>query len=670
MSDMNIYFAAKEAKDTADILGGKVAQWTNTLEANGYLDKLRSLWAAYHGAYYDEIGSAHRISFGGEQGELVELPVNHLWNLGQHMLIMTTSNRPTMEARAVNTDYKSLVQTTLANGLLDYYMREKRLEKFLRTAVEYAVVLGAGYVKMEWNATSGEIYDETDEGVPIYQGDAAFTNLSPFDVVFDPTKENQDHDWYLTRTWKNRYDMIAKFSQFKEEILAVEGKDQINGLGINGFSSSNETDDIAVWEFFHRRTESMPNGRYMMYVSEDAVCMDSALPYREIPIFRISPANILGTPFGFTSLFNILPIQEGINTLYSTVLTNQNAFGVQNIWVQTGDNVEVGNMAGGLNIISSRTKPEALNLTNTPEEVFKFLELLERTAETLSGVNSVARGNPEASLKSGTALALVQSMALQFMSGLQQQYVQLIEDVGSGLLNMLKDFAAVPRVAAIVGKNNRTYMKEFSGEDLEGINRVIVDLGNPLARTTAGRVQMAEQMLQMGVIKTPEQYFQVINTGKLEVMTENITSQLLLTKGENEAMVSGEQVPVLPTDNHKLHIEEHSGILADPNLRKDRELTQIVLGHIQEHINALREVEPDLLALLGQQPLGPVGGSPINPEQPQGGPPPANAPGMEQPGVPLPPGMPSIPQVPEEALANPAIQQEAMGNVAMPPPPM
>ena len=47
-------------------------------------------------------------------------------------------------------------------------------------------------------------------------------------------------------------------------------------------------------------------------------------------------------------------------------------------------------------------------------------------------------------------------------------------------------------------------MKEFTGDDLTSVNRVIVDVGNPLARTTAGRVEMAEQLLQMGVIKTPQ----------------------------------------------------------------------------------------------------------------------------------------------------------------------
>jgi len=143
------YFASKDSKDTAGILLGKANAWTNSIESSGYLEKLRSMWRAYYGAYYDSVSSGHQITFGGEQGELVQLPVNHLRNLASHIITMTTSNRPSMEARAVNTDYKSISQTKLANGILDYYMREKRLEVFLKSAVENAVVLGAGFIKME-----------------------------------------------------------------------------------------------------------------------------------------------------------------------------------------------------------------------------------------------------------------------------------------------------------------------------------------------------------------------------------------------------------------------------------------------------------------------------------------------------------------------------------------
>jgi len=617
-----LYFGAQESEKCAAILVSKMDAWGSGLESNGYLEKLRASWCAYFGAYYNDVSNGHQVSFSGEQGEIVNLPVNHLRNIAQHILVMTCANRPTMEARATNTDYKSLTQAYLANGLLDYYMREKRLESYLKRAVEYAIVMGAGYIKMSWNSTSGELYDYNEEtNSPIYEGDVEFCNLSPFDVITDSTKEDTSRiDWYICRTWKNKYDISAKYPEFKDKIEALDTKDNTSIYRFN-MVSGNETDDIPVYEFFHKRTESLPDGRYMMFVDSDCVLQDGPMPYRNLPIFRISPADILGTPYGYTSVFDLLPLQEAYNATMSTVLTNQNAFGVQNILVPRGADISITELRGGLNIIEANIqngiKPESLNLTDTPAEIFKFAEIVKSEMEVISGVNSVSRGQPEASLKSGNALALVQSMAIQFMSGLQQSYVQLIEDVGTSLINMLRDFAAVPRVAAIVGKYNRTYMQEFKGDDLANVNRVIVDVGNPLARTTAGRVQMAEQLLQMGAIKNPHQYFTVINTGKLDVMMEGTQSELLLIKGENEALMRGEPVPVIAIDDHKTHILEHKTVVNDPDLRRDPELVQVVLDHIQEHIVALQTTDPNLLQILEQQPLMPPNSGPSPAQQQQ-----------------------------------------------------
>lgn len=639
------YFAAKSGEDTAKIVLQKANGWFHNLDINGYLDKLRDAWMAYHGAYFTDVGTGHRITFGGEQGELTNLAVNHYRNICRHMHTMVTANRPAMDARATNTDYQSLVQTKLANGLLDYYMREKRLEDYLSRAVEHAIVFGSGYIKMEWNATSGEIHDymepeyeteksfdpetgeevesqvlgndgepiEKSKGFPIYEGDVMFSNASPFDVVFDSTKEDSSkHDWVLVRSPKNRFDLSAKYPEYEDKILK---QPTVNEMDRFNFASSfyDQTDDIFIYEFYHRKTESMPDGRYLLFMESSDVLMDAPMPYRKLPIYRISPADILGTPYGYTDTFDLLPIQDAINSLYSAILTNQNAFAVQNILSPRGTDVNPSSLSGGLNFIEYNAqigKPEALNLTSTPPEVFNFIGVLEKAMETISGVNSVSRGNPEASLQSGNALALVQSMSLQFISSLQHSYVKLIEDVGTGLIQMLQDFASVPRIAMIVGKTNRTYMKEFTGEDLSQINRVIVDVGNPLSHTAAGRVQMAEQMLQMSLIKTPEQYMMVVKTGNLETMTDGVDRQLLLIKAENEKMVAGEMVQAIDIEPHSLHIKEHRDVLSDPDLKQDPDLVQRVLSHIQEHIDALRNADPDLLMHIGEQPLGPVGGSP------------------------------------------------------------
>jgi hypothetical protein len=628
------YFAAQAPEKTAHVLIQKSQSFYNILRANSYLEKLAQMWKAYHGAYGDYVGFGHKVSFTGQQGELVSLPVNHFRNIATHIYNMITSNRPIMDARAMNTDYKSLAQTYLANGILDYYMREKHLEIALKKAVEMAIVMGAGFVKLDWNATAGETYDFDEEtGTFNYEGELEFSNLSPFDVVCDGTKESWNNEWLLTRTFANRYNMMAKYPELAERIKGIPAKTDSNIYRLAVFSND-ETDDIPVYEFFHKRTEAMPNGRYMLFLDDDIVLLDTHLPYRVIPIFRIVAGEILGTPYGYSPMFDVFPIQEMLNSTYSAIATNQNAFAVQNLFVPRGADIAINTLDGAMNIIEGNQKPEALNLTATPGEVFKFLDVLIQAAETISGVNSVARGNPEASLKSGAALALVQSMALQFISGLQQSYVHLVEQVGTAVIQILKDYATTPKVVALVGRNNRPLLKEFTGEAIDSINRVVVDLGNPLSRTIAGRVQMAEQLAQMKLLSTPQQYFQVMNTGRLDVTFEGEEKELLNIKQENEALLNGDPVKAVALDSHQTHIMEHKAVFADPEVRKDDELMQRALDHIQEHINLLRTTDPDLLKRIGEEPLPPPG----QPPQPPPGPP-MPPPGMRMPPGPPPPGM-------------------------------
>ena len=655
-SKLEKYFATEDAERLANICLNKASSFYNILTMNYYLDNLVRMWLYYHGQYNATIaGDSHRVSFMGEQGELVGLPVNHFRNIAQHMLNMITANRPTMEARAVNTDYKSLSQTYLANGILDYYMREKKLEDSIRRAVEMAIVLGAGFIRMEWNATAGELYDfDPETGEKNFEGELEFSNLSPFDVVFDGTKETWDHEWVMVRTFQNKFNLMAKYPELADKISRMQTKNYASQYRLSVFSNDN-TDDIPVYEFFHKRSEALPEGRYVMFLDDDLVLLDLPLPYREIPVYRISAGEYMGTPYGYSPMFDIFPLQEAANSLYSTIMTNQSTFGVQNLFVPRGADLDINSLEGALNILEGNAKPEPLQLTQTPPEVFNFLQMIVQSMETISGVNSVTRGNPEASLKSGTALALVQSMSLQFISGLQQNYVKLIEDIGTSLVNILKDYAKTPKTVALVGKNNRYFLKQFTGEEIGAINRVIVSVGNPLARTTAGRVQMAEQMLQMGLIKNPKEYFEVINTGNIDTMWEGDMNEILLIKKENEILMSGKPVMAELLDQHAQHIMEHRTVMADPDLRMNPELRMVVQQHIQEHIDYLRNVDPDLLMLTGQQPLQPpappmMPGMPpmptgMPPMGPQGGPmgPP---PPMGGPMPPMPPQAPPAPQGP------------------------
>ena len=208
---------------------------------------------------------------------------------------------------------------------------------------------------------------------------------------------------------------------------------------------------------------------------------------------------------------------------------------------------------------------------------------------------------------------------------------------------------------------------------------------------SAGRVQMAEQLLQMHLIKDPTQYFQVLNTGRLEVMFEGDVSQQLLVRKENEMLSEGDAPLVSPLDLHAFHIQEHRAVLDDTDIRNSPEIIKNVMDHIESHIDKLTNTDPRVLMLTGQQPLppppGPAGpgapmpgapgtpGSPTPggppmppPNQPQGGP--APSPMMPKPnqgkiigqgGAPQ--AMPHMPTVKSGLLPNPGIQEQSLGNV-------
>jgi hypothetical protein len=200
-------------------------------------------------------------------------------------------------------------------------------------------------------------------------------------------------------------------------------------------------------------------------------------------------------------------------------------------------------------------KPEVLDLCHTPEEVPALIAKIEQVMGVLSGVSAVNRGEVPENLKSGSALAFVAAQAVTFSSGLQQSYNELLEGVGTTIIEILKDFAATPRLAVIAGSFDRPLMKEFQGKDLAQIDRVVVDATSAMSKTTAGKIQIAQDLLQSNLIRNAREYIAVVNTGELDTLYESEMSEIILVKSENEDLRSGQvRCTALVIDDHKFHV--------------------------------------------------------------------------------------------------------------------
>lgn len=604
------YFALRTGRDFTSALFERVNAYYQDLLASGRLDLYRRLNKAKFMGYYRGGGTVKA----GVQDEYTLINVNHFANILGNMVTMTASSRPSFDPRATNTDHKSKAQTLVARGVLDYYNRDKGMGEVAEESAKGTVLFGETEAVAEWDAKAGDDYmaDPANPGKTIKEGDIRFRCFGPLDAIRNAQLTSaKKMTWRIYRDFEDRHELAARYPEARERILNLEVDNRLmSQRWLSPWSYREGLDIVPYYTFYHDRTAACPNGRMALFIDTEGALMESGLPYRAFPGHRMAAEEMDGTPFGASCSFDMLPIQEAIDMLCSIIETNQETFGVQNILIPTGCNLTLKELADGLNALyydPKFGKPEALKLLATPKEIFDWIDYLVRMMETISGVNSVARGNPEASLKSGAALALVQSMAIQFNSNLQKAYARQVEGLGTSVVQILATFPKTKRMVEIAGKANKSYMKEFTADDMSSVKRVTVDMGNPLARTTAGKVEIAESLLEKNLVSA-DQYLQVLNTGTLEPLIEGKTAELMLICSENEGLAEGKPAQVAVTDAHALHIQEHKVVLASPEAREAPEVVKAVTDHLNEHIRMLEQLSignPNLLIALGQQPVQP-----------------------------------------------------------------
>ncbi len=655
------YFATLPPKELVEELKVRVGTYTTFLQGSGRADRYQRNYSQYYGNGTSTPSSTSQLMSTGSNAELTTVKFGDYRSLLQQSVILVTQGRPALRAKAANTDYKSKTQTIVGDSLIDYYLREIGQERDAKRSVELALLYDEAYLVQLWNQNSGDVVmaadmqeeevqledgeEETSDGqkpLPtkvFHAGDMEQFLFGPADVARDVALRSSKIPWYIFRLQKNRFDLIADYPTFREQILASTDVDEYLP-GTYSFSTpapAEGSDLIDAYLFLHEKTPACPAGRLTLYVGDTAI-VDGPLPYKKLTVSRIAPADQDQTSFGYSSANDLVGIQELKDGLCSIVASNELTFGGQNIAVKKGAGFNWTLLGEGFTLfeLDSVDDIKPLQLAKTAPEIFNFLETLDRKQETLSGINSVARGNPEASLKSGSALALVEAQAIRFLSGLQESYYQLLESWGTNLIEILQTYADEPRIIAIAGKNNRAYLRsfKFTKDDIASISRVQVENVSALSKTYAGKLQMAQDLLQAGKLQRPEQYLQLVETGRMEPLFHDDLQDLLMIDQENESLQEGQPVVALITDLHKQHILAHRSLLNDPETRlHNKELRDRVQEHIMEHFELLMDAarsNPMILWVTGQE-MPPIGPSPEGPESAPEKPPGPNLPAISSP---------------------------------------
>lgn len=607
----------------------------------------------------------------GEQGELSAIHNNRFHHLGQRMLTLAVQEDFGWQPQAANADTLSIEDAILASSVLEYEKRAQSLTRIRIEGMESALLDSWVHYAVRWDPGAGPQYDtDPATGAAIYEGRLQVTRHPWWRTVIDLYREDANHDWVIIVDRLNRWDVAERYA--KGDAKAYERiihQDPDNKHVLHWLQRTrgwNWNPDfsplIPVYSFFHKPTRSVPDGRMVIFTGDGSILQDGASPYGEnLPVYRTSAGEMLDTPFGSTPLNDIAALQQVLNMAVSTAVTNNAAFGVTNVAMNSQANVSRSQF-DGMNIWETEGDPRQaivpVNLVSTSPEVYNLAGLIKEEMSVLVGMNSIALGQVDRQMP-GNLAALLDSKAQQFASLVIAQDRQMVSDMGTAIIDRYKRFAKAPRPLEVIAGSGRAYMlKDFVGERLSGISRVTVEVRSGLMSTTSGKLDFIEKLAMTG--QDPElrrAIYTVYKSGNLDTAMGPEEREDMLIRQENDLIARGQIPPVHSTDPHVEHIRRHREPMSNPEARMDPAIAQAADRHINEHINALKTLDPEFLNLFHQPALGmqqpPPEGDPNAPPA-EGGQPPSDAPDMgastaqQPPSLPGQPSMPTLPTTGEE----------------------
>lgn len=583
----------------------------NYYGSTGLFERDRRSYMSLYGLSPDGENVSYRVVRGGDNGQLTLFTPNHYGNILNHMATLVSAKKPGLQGRAENGDADSIAQAKLADAVVDHFQRELDIEGKSRSMLIGCLTMREAWLWMRWNSSLGDDYAPDETGAIQKTGGFELSIHQPGDVIRDVTAlDMDDPQWLMVRWHANKWDLIARFPEHRDEILSIH-RNQSDPYRVEFQNSATDSDLIPVYQFYHKKTDALPNGRQCTLVSAQGLLLDGPLAYDgHIPVIPMCPQKLYQTAFGYTPMFDLLSLQQILNALYSGMVTDSVAFAVRRILVPRGQPITATQLQQNLGVLyydGNLPKPELMNTQLDTGEKIAAIQAIEKLFGTLSGINDVVRGNAEnTGVKAASGLALLQAQALQYLSFLEFEYGRFWQRWGNLCLAILRERAQAPLMIAVAGKSRQSTLQSFTGNDIPNNYRVTVDLGNPVLKTAAGRQTVADNLLQVNGFGPPgpeatQKYLQFVNSGTLTPTLDSQTAEVDLIVAENEQMMMGQCPVVTIADTDEMHMHDHAVVMyskearqgpLDANGEPTNPVYQATKQHIQMHMqNQARKMQ-------------------------------------------------------------------------------
>lgn len=534
------------------------------------------------GVYYD-VQSRQFKNLGGPRTTIKRnrLHVNKILPTIQNRLARLCKNPPRWDVKPQTSDQSDKDAARLGTDVIQMVWDKQSLSVKRLDLMNWTQQAGHAYIKVSWDAESGEMLVDPMTGELDYEGDLRLDVVSPFELYPDPLATTlEDCSWVIQAKvrkldyFKDHYG--EKGAEVKEEgawLLSASYEQRLNSMntqnpssGSNQGQMKNAAIEIAYYE---KPSRKRPKGR-MIVTANGVLLEDKELPAGKIPFVKFDDILVSGKYYSEAVVTHLRPIQDQYNRVIQkrAEWTNKLLAGKYIAARGSGLMQEALNDQSGevleYNTVPNAPPPQPMPIPVIPQYAYTEEDRLDAMMNYIAGISEVSRGElPSASIPA-VGMQLLTEQDDTRIGIMVERHELSWAKVGQLILIYVQEFYKTPRKMKLAGQGGEYTVKEFTGADIKNNTDVIVVRGSTIPGSKTLRRQEIINVYQMGLLGDPndpavrQKVLGSLEYGDLAEVWKDQQLDKQQIKRQFEMMESGIAVTVDELDNHQLALVEYN----------------------------------------------------------------------------------------------------------------
>lgn len=382
---------------------------------------------------------------------------------------------------------------------------------------------------------------------PLRVGDVRMRQMLAEKVVY-PYPRSSDFDdvpFCWTLDWIPVDEAKARWPQVAEEL---KGDTMYSRYFPETGRSLHE--EVCIRTLYHKPDARLENGYYSIS-TETALCEEGRYPYDHpyLPCIRGTDIEAPGEIHGISFIQNLASLQHALNNSTSMVLQNQSLFAWPKYAAPRGAKVRFRELDDdrGIYEYSGPKPPELITQNSTPQDTWKWGEMLRDHMRTLSGIYATSEGRAPDGITANVALRMIDEQERKFRKPMIDKHSESVQRMAEIILSVLGTYRdpSDGMLIKVVGKNNERFLRYFDVMNLTRPTEVKLMRSSGLPDSPAAKTQtVLDLSQQFSSLFSPDEVLEMLDIQRPEKLVESGTVARQAAESEVEDLLQGQ--PVTP----------------------------------------------------------------------------------------------------------------------------